>query len=312
MADSVVTFGGQTNLSGDVRAQYLQVFTGEVLQAFNEINVYGAHTESRTIQFGKLAQWIVSWKGSARYHTPGTEIVGDQTAFAQVNIGIDDLLIADRFVSNIDEALSQFDIRSPLSREMGMALARVFDQQLAQLCSLAARSSAFVTGAPGGSQITLPSDSYAADDLVAAIFSALTAMDQKYIPKEDRVIVVRPADFYNLINSSSRAVNWLYNQGGSNGGIGEGEIYRIGGVPLVVSNNIPSTNVTTGPTAYQGNFTKTIAHVFQREAIGTVKLMDLAMEAEYQTRFQGTLMLARYAVGHGILRPECAVEIVEP
>jgi hypothetical protein len=46
------------------------------------------------------------------------------------------------------------------------------------------------------------------------------------------------------------------------------------------------------------------------DAVGTVKLMDLAMEAEYQTRFQGTLMVARYAVGHGILRPECAVEIV--
>jgi hypothetical protein len=30
MADSVVTFGGQTNLAGDVRAQYLQVFTGEI------------------------------------------------------------------------------------------------------------------------------------------------------------------------------------------------------------------------------------------------------------------------------------------
>jgi hypothetical protein len=282
------------------------------LQAFAEKNVYGARTETRTISSGKEAQWIVSWKGSARYHTPGTEIVGDQTAFAQVNISIDDLLIADRFVANIDEALSQFDVRAPLAREMGMALARVYDQQVAQLVSLAARSAAFVTGAPGGSQITLPSDSYAADDLVAAVFSGLTALDQKYVPKEDRAIIVRPADFYNLINSSSRAINWLYNQGGSNGGIGEGEIFRLGGVPLTWSNNIPSTNVTTGPSAYQGNFAKTIAHLFHRAAVGTVKLMDLAMEAEYQTRYQGTLMVARYAVGHGIIRPECAVEIVEP
>ena len=311
MADSVVTFGGQSNLSGDVRADYLTVFTGEILQAFAEKNIFLKRNNVKTITSGKQAQWIVSWKGSARYHTPGTEIVGDQTAFAQALIALDDLLIADRFVSNIDETLSQFDIRQPLAREMGMALARVYDQQVAQLFCLAARASAFVTGAPGGSQITLNNTtSYAADDLVAAIASAAVALDQKYVPSEGRFIAVRPADYYNLLNSSSRAINWLYNQDGANGGIGEGKIACLFGMEIEKSNNIPSTNVTTGPTNYQGNFSTTIAIVAHQDAVGTVKLMDLAMEAEYQVRYQGTLMVARYAVGHGILRPECAVEII--
>jgi hypothetical protein len=44
-------------------------------------------------------------------------------------------------------------------------------------------------------------------------------------------------------------------------------------------------------------------------AVGTVKLMDLSMEGEYKIEYQGTLLVAKYAVGHGILRPESAVEI---
>jgi len=42
---------------------------------------------------------------------------------------------------------------------------------------------------------------------------------------------------------------------------------------------------------------------FTPSAIGTVKLMDLAMENEYEIRTQGNLMVAKYAMGHGWLRP---------
>jgi hypothetical protein len=50
----------------------------------------------------------------------------------------------------------------------------------------------------------------------------------------------------------------------------------------------------------------------QKQALGTVKLMDLAVErtsGDFEVMYQGTLMAAKYAMGHGILRPECSVEI---
>jgi len=40
-------------------------------------------------------------------------------------------------------------------------------------------------------------------------------------------------------------------------------------------------------------------------------LMDLATEMEYDIRRQGTLMVAKYAMEHGVLRPEAAVGIKE-
>jgi hypothetical protein len=34
------------------------------------------------------------------------------------------------------------------------------------------------------------------------------------------------------------------------------------------------------------------------------------MEMEYQISRQGTLIVGKYAMGHGILRPESAVEVI--
>jgi len=38
-------------------------------------------------------------------------------------------------------------------------------------------------------------------------------------------------------------------------------------------------------------------------------LMDLGLESEYDIRRQGTLFVAKYAMGHGVLRPEAAIEL---
>jgi hypothetical protein len=37
--------------------------------------------------------------------------------------------------------------------------------------------------------------------------------------------------------------------------------------------------------------------------------MDLATEMEYDIRRQGTLMVAKYAMGHAPLNPICSIEI---
>ncbi len=111
------------------------------------------------------------------------------------------------------------------------------------------------------------------------------------------------------MNSSSKLVHADY-VASPNGGVDSGKVYQVAGIEIVKTNNLPSTNVSTGPAAYQGDFTNTAALVMHRSAAGTVKLIDLALESEYDIRRQGTLMVAKYAVGHGILRPESAVEII--
>lgn len=306
MANAVPSRFGSANSAGDADALFLKVFAGEVLTAFSETNVFASRSMSRTITSGKSAQFPASWKGGAEYHTPGAEITGSVVAHNERVIVIDDLLIAPRFIANIDEAKSHYDVRSEYSKDSGSALAREFDKNVARVGLLAARASTTVTGGNGGTQITSANALTVAADLETAAFAASQAMDEKDVPEDDRYLFLKPAQYNLLINSTSRAINRDY---AGEGSVARRKIFWLAGMQIVKTNNLPQNNVATGPAAYQGNFTTTAALAMHRSAVGTVKLIDLAVEMAYDIRRQGTLIVSKYAVGHGILRPESAVEI---
>lgn len=46
-----------------------------------------------------------------------------------------------------------------------------------------------------------------------------------------------------------------------------------------------------------------------KSAVGTVKLMDLSTRMDYDPRRLGHQIVSKFAVGHGVLRPEAAVEL---
>ena len=305
MANATPLRIGENNLGGDASELFLKVFSGEVLTAFEETNVMQMLHIMRQIQSGKSAQFPATWKVSAGYHVPGAEIVGQTSAVSERVITIDDLLLADVFIPLIDEAKNHYDYRSIYSTEAGRALAKRFDQQTAQVAVLAARASATVTGGNGGTQLTNAGYATTSSTLVAGFWGGAETLDEKDVPENDRYMIVKPAQYYLLAQNT----DVLNRDWGGAGVYADGQVLKVAGIAIVKSNHVPSTNVTTGPTAYRGNFSNTVAFLIQREAIGTVKLLDLAVEMEYDIRRQGTLIVAKYAMGHGILRPECAIEL---
>ena len=307
MADANPIRFGQVNGADDVDALFLKVFSGEVLSAFYATTVARDKHFVRTITSGKSAQFPASWQGTASYHTPGAELTGSAVLFNERVITIDALLVADRFVSNIDEAKTHYDVRSILSTDIGQSLAQTWDKQVLQVANLAARAATTVTGGNGGTQVTASTAKTDADALVGAFVDAAQALDEKNISDMDRFAFVKPAQ-YHLLYNGTKITNRDYV--GSNGGVDTGTILQVAGIPIVKTNNLASTNISSGPSAYQGDFSNTAATVMHRSAVGTVKLLDLAMEMEYQINRQGTLMVGKYAMGHGILRPESAVEII--
>jgi Phage capsid protein len=310
MSNATVSRVGQVNGAGDVDALFLKVFAGEVLTAFAEKNVMMDKHMVRTIANGKSAQFPVTGNFSAAYHTPGAEILGTAMNHAERVITIDDLLIAHTFIANIDEAKNHYDVRANYSRKLGEALANTADKHLFQNAILAARASATVTGGNGGSRITNANMGTDSDVLIAALFEAAQKFDEKDVPEDERYVFLKPAQYYKLAqNTKVLNKDW-----GGSGVYSDGKVFRIAGMTVVASNHIPTTNITTGVDAgtsarYAVDARTTIGVALQKEAIGTVKLLDLAMESEYDIRRQGTLMVAKYAMGHGILRPECAIEL---
>lgn len=325
MADASLSRIGQVNGSGNSgslttdTALFLKVFSGEVLEAFKEINVAMERSMVRTISSGKSAQFPATWKALARYHVPGAEIVGQVIKHNERIINIDSLLIADAFIASIDEAMNHYDVRAPYKNQLGYALSNTADKFLLQLMVLAARAAATVSGGFGGTELTNSDYDTSANTLVTGLFDAATALDEKDVPDDGQRSGFFTSESYHMLIQSDRAINRDWNAQESNGSYKSGKIMEVSGVQIVKTNHVPTTDlqaittplVTSANTNndYEGDFSNTVGVVSHKSAVGTVKLLDVAFEMEYDIRRQGTLMVAKMAVGHGILRPECAVEL---
>lgn len=315
MAAAVVSRLGQSLATGDDDALFLKVFSGEVMTIFEATNVTAGRTMVRAITSGKSAQFPVMGRASAYYHTPGNEILGGQVKHNEKVIVIDDLLIAPTFMADIDEAKNHYDVRSHYSTETGRVLAQTWDKHVLQVGVLAARTTvANIPGeTPSGTVITedTADDFRDPDKLVAALYAAAQALDEKNIPEEDRCVYLRPREYYTLVNSG-KAINRDF---GGTGSIAEGKIFSVAGLDIIKTNNLPGANVAASSVAggsedtYVGDFTKTAGLVMHKSAVGTVKLLDLSTRMDYDPRRLGHQVVAKYAVGHGVLRPESAVEL---
>jgi len=305
-------------------ALFLKVFAGEVITSFDRASKTQGADMVRSISNGKSASFPVMGRIGAEYHAVGAEILGSAVNSNEKVITINDLLISSVFVSNIEEAKNHWDVRSAYSTEMGRALSFQKDKHILQTIGQATLASANVTGGDATTNvvntgIASATDATAANAMIDAIFAAAKELDANYVPSEGRKCFMRLEEYYKLANATN-AVNVDFS-GGANGGVASGKVTRIAGIELVPVPHFVSSNVTSGADAGSAtnggstpqavDLSNFVALVSHPSAVGTVKLMDLAVEKEYDIRRQGTLMVAKYSMGHGVLRPEAAVGIKE-
>ena len=319
---SPVKFGNANSGATRDDALFLKVFAGEVITSFDRASKTQGADMVRSISNGKSATFPVMGRIGASYHAVGTEITGSDINHNEKVITINDLLISSVFVSNIEEAKNHWDVRSAYSTEIGRALAFQKDKHILQTIGQASLASASITGGDATTNIVntgiaSATDSTAANAMIDAIFEAAKELDANYVPSEGRKCFMRLEEYYKLANATN-AVNVDFS---GNGSIAEGKVHKIAGIELVPVAHFVDTNVTSGTDAGSAtnggstpqavNLANFVALVSHPSAVGTVKLMDLAVEKEYDIRRQGTLMVAKYSMGHGVLRPEAAVGIKE-
>lgn len=324
MANASPVSVGQVNATGTEDALFLKVFAGEVLTSFERASKTQGADMERSIASGKSATFPVMGRVGASYHTAGAEITGSDINHNEKVITINDLLISSVFLSNIEEAKNHWDVRSAYSQEIGRALAFTKDKHILQTIGQAAQASANVgdSGYASGTVLTntgiaSATASTAANAMIDSLFDAAKQLDANYVPSEGRKCFMRLEEYYKLANATN-AVNVDFSGKGS---IADGKVLKIAGIELVPVAHFVSSNVNSG--VEQGSATaggsnpqavdlsNYVALVSHPSAVGTVKLMDLGVEKEYDIRRQGTLMVAKYAMGHGVLRPEAAVGIKE-
>ena len=290
--------GENAGTSANAKELFLKTFTGEVLTAFNANNIGMPLHRVRTISSGSSAQFPLTGIATTATLAAGNEVSPSAIAHSEKVVNINDLLTSSVFIAKIDEAMNHYDVRSIYSSEIGTALAKAADQAIFSAVAAATDdTSEYAQGANQNNadiEIAGTPSASTGTDVADAIFKALEALDTKNVTGE-KSVVLDAETYYKMFSGSNSNIAGVMNKDfGTGGNLNTGTVPLIGGAKVYMSNNLPSGSKGL---------------VFTKDAAATVKLLDLGVESEYQVSKQGTLMVARYAMGHSSLRPECAVKL---
>jgi len=247
---TALTRPGQSNSTGDARALYLKLFSGEMFKGFQHNAIARDLVMKRTLTNGKSLQFVYTGHTKAEYHTPGNSILGNTDGappVAEKTITIDDLLISSAFVYELDETLAHYELRGEISKKIGYALAQKYDRLIFRQIAKGARQASPITKSgfvePGGTQIRVgtnnqASDAYVPASLIAAFYDAAAALDEKGVSQDGRVAVLNPRQYYELIQGVGS--NGLINRDAQGTALQGGNgIIEIAGIKIYKSMNIP-------------------------------------------------------------------------
>lgn len=246
------------------------------------------------------------------------ELLGNDIDTTEVVITVDGLLVAHVGIYDLDEKMAHFEVTSEFSAELGRALARAFDRNVMRSIVLAARTAADGPFPAGNVIIDAALTNSGVVDgkaWIDAIRTARIAMFNKDVPEEGPFYMAVNATVYDAIKYAKDASgNYLVinrDFSAQTALQGREEFLTIDGVTVYKCRTIPNANESADTsvfTKYRANYATTTGILWTPMAVGTVKLMDIAMETERDVRRQEDFMVSKMAVGHGTLRAECATE----
>lgn len=308
---------------------FMKVFSGEVLTAFARNTVMMSRHQVRTIDHGKSASFAVMGRTRAKYLAPGSSLDDQRKKFehSEKVIAIDGLLTADCLITDIDDAMNHYDVRVEYSRQLGEALAQSADCAIInELANMAAKGAAeakenipdngtdvekvqgtgkafeFATG------LTISQSADYGNKIIEGLLAARAAFTKNYVPMGDRYCLLTPEGYSALIKAlmpDSANYQALFDPN-------SGKLQTICGFEVIEVPHLLNDGVD-GKHKLNTKFTVASLQgiVFHRSAVGTVKLKDLAMERARRAEYQADQIIAKYAMGHGGLRPEAVGVFVE-
>lgn len=319
---------GQKLSAGDRDAFFMKVFSGEVLTAFARNTVMMSRHQVRTIDHGKSASFAVMGRTRAKYLAPGNSLDDQRKKFEHTEkvISIDGLLTADCLITDIDDAMNHYDVRVEYSRQLGEALAQSADCAIInELANMAAKDATVPENIPdngtGADKVKGTGKSFefatglaisqSADygnKIIEGLLAARAAFTKNYVPMGDRYCLLTPEGYSALIKAlmpDSANYQALFDPN-------SGKLQTICGFEVIEVPHLLNEGVD-GKHTLNAKYTDAGLQgiVFHRSAVGTVKLKDLAMERARRAEYQADQIIAKYAMGHGGLRPEAVGVFVQ-
>lgn len=338
---------GKGQAAGDELALFLKVFGGEVLTAFERQAKSLSKVMVRTISSGKSAQFPVMGRTTARYLKQGESLDTGRKDIkhAERVISIDGLLATDVLIYDIEDAMNHYDVRAEYSKQMGEALAMATDTanyaEMAKLINARTPSTKNENIAGLGSSAMVVVGTKDLTDAAKQgefILQALTLLraefTKRYVPTGDRTFFTGP-DVYSAILAAlmPNAANYAALIDPETGNIRNVMGFEIVETPHMTAADadgpvdvptdafdssghifpVTGTDIGTWGTADGGvtiGKNNACGIAMHRSAIATLKLKDMALERARRPEYQADQIIAKYAMGHGGLRPEAVAGVV--
>ena len=313
--------------SEDKMGMFLKVFSGEVLTAFERRTVAQNNHVIRSIPHGKAATFPVLGRTTARYLASGESLDTGRTKIdgTEKTITIDGLLVSDVMISDIEDAMNHFEVRGEYSKQLGEALALSFDgsvlAEVAIGCNLQSAKNENIAGL--GSPVIIESkttnkaaitgSSYDSvvlgKEILEMLAKAQAKLDEQYVPTGERYFYCTPS-IYATISTAllPTGANFSALANPQSGTLSNVFGFEIIPVPHLTrggsgdKHQFPASS--TGSDGSKVGKDNVIGLFHHRSAIGTVKLRDLKMERARRAEYQADMIVAKYSMGHGLLRPE--------
>lgn len=319
---------GKNLSAGERDALFMKVFSGEVLTAFARNTVMMSRHQVRTIDHGKSASFAVMGRTRAKYLAPGSSLDDQRKKFEHTEkvISIDGLLTADCLITDIDDAMNHYDVRVEYSRQLGEALAQSADCAIInELANMAAKDATVPENIPDNGTgvdkvkgtgksfefetgIAISQSAEYGNKIIEGLLAARAAFTKNYVPMGDRYCLLTPEGYSALIKAlmpDSANYQALFDPN-------SGKLQTICGFEVIEVPHLLNEGVD-GKHTLSEKYTAAGLQgiVFHRSAVGTVKLKDLAMERARRAEYQADQIIAKYAMGHGGLRPEAVGVFVQ-
>ena len=309
----------------------------ETLAEFQRKNVFMELITKKTITQGKSAQFIVDTdKDAVQRISPTTGLPlnttgeGDVDGYVNVHAnganqrdGASDIYINERTIvverpifvrkqyNAFEEKVAHYDGRSIITGQVARNMSNYLDRrvlvELDQAVGASATTTQYASGSVYNSAIGAGATAEAKGDaLLDAIFAGNAILDGKDQIGDERYFVTTNTNYYNLLQSQ-KAVNRDFNAG-DNGSIATGNVFKIGDVTILRSNNI-SDALAPNATGISGEGTNMAGFLFNKRVIGMVELMGLQTKSWFDDDYDETVFKAQLAGGWDVLNPGSLVTI---
>jgi hypothetical protein len=307
--------GGFDNMEATDRALLIEKATGEIIASFDKSVLMEGKYEKKALVGGKSLRFEHVGSIGAYYHNAGEHVKGLNVGHDKSELTLDRPIVSSFFTDDFQESMAHYDSRKEYTRKMGEVLAQKYDRNIQMKFITASRLKNVMSEYAGGSVIV--DAGLASADLavkVNAFAKALITGRKELIKKNVKgtIFAITDPDTYFEVVENRTLLNKDF---GNVGDYAEGEVFRIGGVPLSYHNYIPQSDGTDVANTefydeYHGiNCTGTVAFMGTKESVAVLRGGNISTKIWDDNGRMGTWTRASLACGMGVMRPECAIEI---